>query len=295
MSQTSGSTPPRHSRGHRGAPAAGQGTLFAAPGWAARVAVLGSGSRGNAVVLESGGRRLLIDAGFSARQLEQRLELLGSRGSDIDAILLTHEHRDHTVGVDVFVRRHQIPVYATAGTLEGTRLQKGARSRSRVIASGTPFEVAGFEVEPFSIPHDAREPVGFVVEDASGCRVGLVADLGARSQLAWGRLRDLDLLVLETNHDLQMLRNGPYPRALTQRVAGRHGHLSNREAADGLPDLLSDRLKALVLYHLSRTNNSPALAAEAIEARLDAEGSRAEIIVSDQHEPTSWIEVGLTH
>ncbi|MEM8994318.1 MAG: hypothetical protein AAGF23_05945, partial [Acidobacteriota bacterium] len=155
-----------------------------------------------------------------------------------------------------------------------------------------PFEVAGFAVEPFSIPHDAREPVGFVVEDAAGNRIGVVADLGTRSQLAWGRLRDLDALIIETNHDLQMLRDGPYPWVLKQRVAGRHGHLSNKEAAEGLPELVSDRLEAVILYHLSRTNNEASIASEAVGASLEAEGCNARVLVTSQDQPTPWIEIG---
>ena len=141
------------------------------------------------------------------------------------------------------------------------------------------------------IPHDASEPVGFVVEDPCGRRVGLVADVGCRTSLAWGRLRDLDVLIIETNHDLDMLRNGPYPWALKQRVAGRHGHLSNREAAEGLPELVGDRLRWVVLYHLSRTNNLPALAAAAIGETLDREGCPAQMAVTEQDRPTPWLEV----
>ena len=149
----------------------------------------------------------------------------------------------------------------------------------------------GFRVEAFRVPHDAREPVGFVIEDRHGRRLGLLADLGSRSQLAWGRLRDLDCLVLETNHDLQMLRTGPYPWHLKERVASRHGHLSNHDAAAGLDDLVSDRLQTVVLYHLSRTNNLPALAAREIGEKLAAVGSPAEIVVTRQEEPSPWVEI----
>ena len=256
-----------------------------------RVAILGSGSAGNAVVLESAGRRLLLDAGFSCRRLEQRMATLGCAASSIEGLLLTHEHGDHCAGADVFLRRYGLPVYATEGTLRTAKLSTEAASRSHVVRSGEPFEVSGFRIEPFNIPHDAEEPVGFVVEDSAGSRVGLASDMGSRSQLAWGRLRDLDILILETNHDLQMLRTGPYPWALKQRVAGRYGHLSNREAADGLPDLLSSRLRTLVLYHLSKTNNLPALASEAIGERLDREGSGARIVVAEQDVSTPWLEV----
>lgn len=260
-----------------------------------RVAVVGSGSGGNAVVVESAGHAILLDAGFPRRRIEATLEELGLPPSALEALLLTHEHYDHVRGANQIARRHRLPVYATAGTLAATEVALVAETR--VIRSGEPFEIRGrhggvsFRVEPFRIPHDAREPVGFVVEDAAGRRLGLLSDVGCHSQLAWGRLRDLDVLVLETNHDLQMLRTGPYPWHLKQRVASRHGHLSNREAADGLPELLGDRLQWLVLFHLSRTNNRPELAASEIGERLDRERSKARLSVTSQDEPTPWLEV----
>ena len=161
----------------------------------------------------------------------------------------------------------------------------------RVLRSGQPIEVCGFQIDPFAIPHDAREPVGFVVEDRYGRRLGLVADLGSKSRLAWGRLRELDVLLIETNHDLEMLRSGPYPWSLKQRIAGGHGHLSNRAAAEGLPELLCDRLRAVVLYHLSRTNNLPALAFAAVAEQLGDASCSADVVLSDQLEPTPWIDV----
>jgi phosphoribosyl 1,2-cyclic phosphodiesterase len=256
-----------------------------------RAVVLGSGSGGNAVVVESGSFRLLIDAGFSCRELERRMRAVGVEPSTIAALLLTHEHEDHVRGADRFARRHQLPVFLTAGTRLGTPLGDDVAARVTRIESGRPFEVGPFGIEAFEIPHDAREPVGFVLEDGAGRRLGLVADIGCRTQLAWARLANLDFLLLETNHDLEMLRNGPYPWPLKQRVASRHGHLSNREAAEGLPELLTDRLRAVVLYHLSRTNNLPALAADEIRETLSRERSAAEVIVSGQFEPTSWLEV----
>jgi len=256
-----------------------------------RVAVLGSGSGGNAVVVESGGKRLLVDAGFSCRELEKRMRLVGVEPSTIAGLILTHEHDDHVRGAERFARRHDLPVRATPGTLAGTELSEDVLLHTEPIEPGRPFEIAGFEVEPFLIPHDARQPVGFVVADGGGRRLGLVADLGCRSQLAWSRLTELDLLLIETNHDLDMLREGPYPWPLKQRVAGRHGHLSNREAAEGIPELLSDRLRFVVLYHLSRTNNRPALAAATVGEEIDRNGSRAEVVLSEQFQPTPWLEV----
>ncbi|MBW8878553.1 MAG: MBL fold metallo-hydrolase [Acidobacteria bacterium] len=256
-----------------------------------RVGILGSGSGGNAVVVESGDRRILIDAGFSCRELARRMALLDVDPKSIAAVVLTHEHQDHCRGVDGFAKRYKVPVLATAGTREGAGLREDRFRSTVLIRSGEPREVAGFVIEPFLIPHDAAEPVGFVVEDPCGRRLGLVADVGCRTSLAWGRLRDLDVLVLETNHDLDMLRNGPYPWSLKQRVAGRHGHLSNREAAEGLPELMGGRLSWVVLYHLSRTNNLPALAAAAIGEALDREGCPARLAVTEQDHPTPWLEV----
>jgi phosphoribosyl 1,2-cyclic phosphodiesterase len=256
-----------------------------------RVGVLGSGSGGNAVVLESGPHRLLIDAGFSCKEIVQRMQALDFDPKTLGGLILTHEHQDHCKGARRLLNRFKLPVYGTAGTLASAGLRaEGARAGGG-LRSGDHREIAGFVVEPFMIPHDASEPVGFVVEDPCGRRVGLVADVGCRTSLAWGRLRDLDVLIIETNHDLDMLRNGPYPWALKQRVAGRHGHLSNREAAEGLPELVGDRLRWVVLYHISRTNNLPTLAAAAIGEALDREGCPAQMAVTKQDHPTPWLEV----
>jgi len=258
-----------------------------------RIGVLGSGSGGNAVVIESGPNRLLIDAGFSCRELVRRMKRLDFDPATLGGVVLTHEHVDHCRGADRFVRKFRLPLYATEGTLAGVRLREEAARSTVLLRSGEPREISGFSVEPFLLPHDAREPIGLVIEDSRGRRVGLVADLGCRTSLAWGRLKDLDVLLLETNHDLDMLRNGPYPWSLKQRIAGRHGHLSNRDAADGLPELMGDRLRWVVLYHLSETNNLPALAAAAIGEVLDRETCRARLAVAEQDHPSPWLEVTL--
>jgi phosphoribosyl 1,2-cyclic phosphodiesterase len=231
----------------------------------------------------------MVDAGFSCRQIELRLATLGLQGGDLDGLVLTHEHGDHVRGAPLLSRRHELPVWGTAGTLGEIDLGRRTAPVERLV-SGQPTEVAGFVVEPFLVPHDAREPIGVVVEDEHGRRVGLAADLGTPSRLAWGRLADLDVLVLETNHDLEMLRGGPYPWPLKERVAGRHGHLSNRQAAEGLRELLCDRLRTVVAYHLSRTNNTALLAAEAVGGELDRAGSTARVVVTRQDEPTGWID-----
>lgn len=256
-----------------------------------RLAVLGSGSSGNALVLEAGPKRLMIDAGFSCREIERRLGLLGIDARGFKGLLLTHEHGDHVRGAPRFARRNRVPIYATAGTLEGLNADLEG-IETRVIQAGEELRIGGFTVDPIAVPHDAREPVGFVVEDAGGRRVGVVADLGTGSRMAWGRLRDLDAVVIETNHDLDMLHSGPYPWHLKRRIAGSNGHLSNRQAAEGLGELLSDRLQWVVLYHLSRTNNLPELAAASVGERLARVGAAARICLTQQHEPTDWLTLG---
>jgi phosphoribosyl 1,2-cyclic phosphodiesterase len=257
-----------------------------------RFTVLGSGSKGNSVVVEAGGRRLLLDCGFSAREIVRRLRLVGLEPGDIDAMVLTHEHGDHVRGVARFCRRFPIPVYGTGGTLGQLVMRPETGRLLRTCTSGEPFEAAGFRVELFAIPHDAREPVGIVVEAPGGARVGLVADLGCRSRLAWGRLQGVHALLLETNHDPEMLRNGPYPWSLKARVAGRHGHLSNAEAAAGLPELHHDGLEHVVCYHLSQINNLPGLAAASVAESLSGLRSQARMTISGQDEPTPWLSVG---
>jgi phosphoribosyl 1,2-cyclic phosphodiesterase len=280
-----------------------QGSLFpeldgpapslAAPRRPMRLVVLGSGSQGNAVVIEAGGRRLLVDAGFSAREIKRRLARVGLTPEDLHAVVVTHEHCDHVRGLERFCRKRPIPVYATAGTVGGLTLRPEVASLVRPCRSGVPFEAAGFAVELFTVPHDAREPVGVVIEDpGGGGRVGLVADIGCRSRLAWARLAGVHALILETNHDLEMLRNGPYPWSLKARVAGRHGHLSNEEAAGGLAELVHENLSHVVLYHLSQVNNLPALAAAVVSEELARLRSKAALTISGQLDPTPWLTIG---
>jgi phosphoribosyl 1,2-cyclic phosphodiesterase len=256
-----------------------------------RVAVLGSGSAGNCLVVESAGRRILIDAGFSCREIEARCRRVGVDPETLEAVVLTHEHNDHSLGADRLARRLGLRVYATEGTLKALPWSRDARPRLQALASGWPYEIGGFHVEAFSVPHDATDPVGIVISDRTGARLGLAADLGCWSRLAAARLQEVDTLVLETNHDLEMLRRGPYPWILKQRVASRHGHLSNQQAADALPELVSDRLQCVVLYHLSRTNNAPALAAAAVGEALERAGSAARVAIAEQSKPSSWLEV----
>ncbi len=256
-----------------------------------RAAVLGSGSAGNSLVLESSGDRILLDAGFTCRELERRLRSLDVEPESLRAIVLTHEHRDHCRGAELLSRRWDLPIYGTRGTLEGCRFAQPRALRLIPFAVGVPFSASGFVLEAFPVPHDAREPVGLVVEDGCKRRLGLITDLGWFPDRLDRTLGRLNVLVQETNHDLDMLRSGPYPWALKKRVAGKNGHLSNDQAASGLARVLCDELQFVVLYHLSRTNNRPALAEASIGEELHRNGSQARLLLTRQTEPSTWLEV----
>ena len=253
--------------------------------------VLGSGSSGNSVVVEADGQSLLIDAGFSCRELERRMDAVGLDPTTVVGVVLTHEHGDHVKGAARFSRRFGTPVHATRGTLSRLRLSRFA-PEPVVLRAGRTLELGPFRLDPFTVSHDAREPIGVVVESDAGHRLGLAADLGVRDREAWSRLRDLDALVVESNHDLEMLMRGPYPWNLKRRIAGDRGHLSNTDAADGVRELVGDRLAWVVPYHLSKINNRPAIAEEAIGEALSRAGSAAQICVSSQVMPSPWMDLG---
>ncbi len=252
--------------------------------------MLGSGSAGNSVVLRSADSVVLLDAGFSCRELVTRLERVGVKPGSLDGIVVTHEHNDHCKGVALLSRRYKLPVYATAGTFRGRAFRQV--QRRNVVRAREAFEVGSFEIEAFGVPHDAREPVGFTATGNCGGKAGLAADLGALRGRARDSLRRSQVLVLESNHDLDMLRRGPYPWSLKRRVASERGHLSNVDAAAAVADLADAELETVVLYHLSRTNNLPGLAHTAMSESLDRLGARVDVVLSQQDGPTGWLEVG---
>jgi len=261
-----------------------------------RFASLGSGSRGNALVVEAeaGGRctRVLLDCGFGPRELAQRLARLGLAANDLDAIVLTHEHSDHSAGVHACARRQQLDVFLTHGTL-GALTSSGsgeiaALSTLRVIASDAAFSVGDLQIMPFPVPHDAREPVQYVFSDGSH-RLGVLTDAGVATPHMRAMLDGCDALVLECNHDQQLLARGTYPRPLKQRIAGPYGHLENAAAASLLATLDRSRLRHLVAAHLSQQNNTPLLARAALAA---AGGYHPNwIVVASQEEGFSWLEL----
>lgn len=219
------------------------------------VCMLASGSKGNCIYIRADGRSLLIDAGLSGREIERRMRQRCLPLDQLQAIVVSHEHADHVRGVGVLARRYRLPVYLAMATEKAALSQLGKLPRKQYFLPGKPFRIPPFAFHPFSISHDAVDPVGFAIS-INGCRIGIATDLGVATGLVKEHLKGCHLLVLEANHDLDMLANGPYPWPLKQRIRGRNGHLSNEAAEALLRAVASDQLKHVVLGHLSETNNT---------------------------------------
>jgi phosphoribosyl 1,2-cyclic phosphodiesterase len=217
-----------------------------------RFASLGSGSRGNATLVQSGSTLLMVDCGFSARETERRLARLGVTADDLDALLVTHEHSDHCSGIGTLSRKHGIPVYLTRGTHASGRCDGVAQAE--YFHSGSPFELGNIAVAPIAVPHDAREPCQFVFE-CNDLKLGILTDLGSITGAVVDHYTDCHGLLLECNHDEEMLRLGPYPPPLKRRVGGDWGHLNNRQSADLLEQVLHGGFRELVVAHISEQNN----------------------------------------
>jgi phosphoribosyl 1,2-cyclic phosphodiesterase len=256
------------------------------------ITVLGSGSGGNCTLVETEKTAFLVDAGLSCRQIAERLVAVGRSLDDVDAVLLTHEHNDHTSALAVLCKRRAIPVFANRFTAEGVALDSGVRVAWRVFETGRGFDVGDMTVESFSVPHDAQDPVGFVIHNGNAS-VGLITDLGHATRLVADRLRALDALVLESNHDVKMLQDNPHrPWATKQRILSRHGHLSNEDAATLAGEIATDRLRHVVLAHLSRDCNRPELAHKVVSGKLHQIGAtHVHLTVSSQQEPTATLRV----
>lgn len=248
-----------------------------------RVTVLGSGSRGNAILVQSDGVSVLVDAGFSGKDLARRLEMVEVTPEAIDAIVVTHDHGDHTRGMGVFARRFGTPLHLTPRTRRACR--KLLRGNERVVEydSAVSFRIGSLEIRPFLTVHDAADPVAVTVTDArTGSRLGVATDLGRPTTSVRHALAACHLLILEANHDDDRLWNGPYPWSVKQRIASSHGHLSNRAAADLARDLCHDGLAGVVLAHLSDSCNDAGLARDVVGAALERTPFRGLLEVAEQ-------------
>ncbi|OQX20071.1 MAG: MBL fold metallo-hydrolase [Desulfobulbaceae bacterium A2] len=255
-----------------------------------RFSVLGSGSRGNATLVSAGTTTILIDAGFSAREITRRLAAIGRDPSAIAAILLTHEHRDHVSGAGVLSRALRCPLHGNVATCRAAEHIIGRPHGIQEFDTGQEFAVGDLQIHPFSISHDCADPVGYVIEDGTSV-FGYLTDTGRLTRLMYHHLRRCQALVLESNHDLGLLRDGPYPPPLQQRVQSSRGHLANGEAAAFLAELAGAALSQVVLAHLSEVNNRPDLAlAEARAALADCERA-PRLLVAAQGVPTAFLEL----
>jgi phosphoribosyl 1,2-cyclic phosphodiesterase len=250
-----------------------------------RFASIGSGSEGNGLVVEAGRTRVLIDCGFGVRDTASRLARIGVLPESIDAILVTHEHSDHVGGVPAFAAKHAIPVWLTFGTLTMVGQRFAEVERVFGFDSHDAFAIGDLEIRPFPVPHDAREPVQFVLSDGA-FRLGVLTDLGMSTPCVEQSLSGCDALVLETNHDLDLLAGSDYPYSLKQRISGRFGHLHNEGAAALLAAIDTSRLQHLVAAHLSRQNNTPDRARTALATVLSCAADW--IGIADQADGFDW-------
>ena len=254
------------------------------------ITVLGSGSKGNASVIHGPEGLILLDAGFSAKELENRMSASGIRASDIRALIVTHEHSDHMKGCRVFSNRYGVKTYMTSTTCSGCLRANLLPERKSLFSTGNAFELCGIRIEAFTVPHDV-DTVGFIFR-VGDAKLGVATDLGHLNLLARQKLRDCTVLVLESNHDRMLLMNSSRPIQLKRRIVGRHGHLSNDDALDAFSELLTEHTRNLILAHLSgECNNFELLRKLALDrlANLERRGILLEIARQDTPLSTRWL------
>jgi phosphoribosyl 1,2-cyclic phosphodiesterase len=255
-----------------------------------KVSLLSSGSKGNAVYLESGETRLLIDAGLSAVGIINRLNMIGVDSASLNAVLISHDHTDHVKGAGTLARKLKIPLLASYPTRHAAESYLN-RSQTIEFESGYSFTFRDLMIDPFPITHDAADPVGFTIESSEG-RIGFATDLGIVTRLVVDKLKGCRALVLEANHDEEMLMKGPYPWHLKQRIKSRHGHISNSESVQLLQDLLHDGLEGIFLAHLSEVNNSPEIPFTAASSVLSSQSCCAPALtIGNQYMPSEMLHL----
>jgi phosphoribosyl 1,2-cyclic phosphodiesterase len=252
------------------------------------VCVLASGSKGNAIFVSDGSTSILFDAGLSGVEIERRLTSRELSPSSINAIVVSHEHTDHIQGVGVLARRYKIPVYISHQTYQAAKKSLGKISDSSYFICGKAFCIGSLIIHPFSISHDANDPAGFTVKKNS-TKLGIATDLGIATSMVREHLKECDIIILEANHDSQMLNQGPYPWPLKQRVKSRTGHLSNDDAKTLLDDVKNEKLKHVVLAHLSETNNTHEKAFSTVAEALN--GREINLIVACQDRSSKIIRI----
>ncbi len=256
-----------------------------------KVSILASGSRGNSTYVATERVRLLVDGGLSAREIERRLLSIGASPKDLDGIVVTHEHVDHVRGVGTLSRRYKLPVYLNKQTHLHLPDSVGRLDQKEEFVTGRSFSIEDVTIHPFAISHDGVDPVGFTLANGS-VKIGVCTDLGAATKLVHRHLEHCSVLILEANHDMEMLKNGPYPWPVKQRIKSRIGHLSNEQSVEVLSQVFSENLKEVILAHMSETNNSSDMVLETFNSILDHQMRvRLNITLASQHRPLDPIEL----
>ena len=257
-----------------------------------KVTILGSGSSGNSILVEAGDVRVLVDAGFSGRDIERRLAAVNVPPDTLAGILITHDHGDHTRGMGVLARRFGLPLYITERTAIACRALLGGEETIRPYHAEQAFRLGRLEVRPFLTVHDAADPVAVTLRDVeTDAKLGVATDLGRPTVSVRSALASCHMLVLEANHDEVMLRIGPYPWSVKQRIGSSHGHLSNNASAQLARELHHDGLAYIVLAHLSDSCNAPELAREVVGLTLEKVGYDGPLVVARQDDPMEPIDV----
>lgn len=250
-----------------------------------RIASLGSGSKGNATIVCEGSTQILIDCGFGLKDIEARLRNRGIHPESLSAILVTHEHGDHLKGAPILANRYDIPLYSTAGT---SRYFKRPVKSAKTFHMGERLSVGSIDIEPVTVPHDCAEPSQFIFRHQDKT-FGLLTDLGSLTPHVKAAYHECQVIMLECNHDVQMLDNGPYPASLKRRVGGNYGHLSNRQAADLLSTMNQKCLTNVLVSHVSEQNNDPLLARDSVQSALKDQHTNIEFLT--QQEGCDWISL----
>jgi len=254
-----------------------------------KICVLGSGSSGNATFVEHNGARLLVDAGLKAKEIVERLFKIGIEPASIDGILISHEHNDHIQGAGAISRKFKVPVYISPRALEHSSFSLQWVKHYPVTA-GVPIQIGAITVTPFSTPHDSIDPLGFALR-VQQSRICIITDIGYVSETIRERLRDTDILVIESNHDIEMLRTGPYPWSLKQRVMSNWGHLSNEALAYFFAEYFDGTQRKVMLTHLSKQNNHPQLAYVSALRALEKKSRDTDLHISLQDEISEILEI----
>ncbi len=253
------------------------------------ISVLASGSSGNSIYISDSKTSILIDAGLSGKELERRLDKVSVKADEIDAILVTHEHKDHIKGVGILSRRYNIPIFANQLTWDAASDDLGQLDENNCNVFSGEFMIGGIGIKPFAISHDAGDPVGYVVFSGHK-KIGIATDTGFITTEIRENLKNLNFLVIESNHDLEMLMNGNYPHFLKKRIRGEKGHLSNDDTAALLPELINSNRPGILLAHLSKDNNIPKLAYITVKNNLEKMGFKVgedlKLDYTYRHKPT---------